>query len=45
MTRIILVECLECDIQLREDELITGNYCPNCGKSNLFGYEYEVEEE
>ena len=38
----IVVICLDCDIgDLREDELIDGNYCPKCGCSNLCGFEVE----
>jgi len=42
--KIVIIECLNCDIQLSENELLDGNYCPNCCDSNLFGYEHEVKE-
>jgi len=41
---IVVVECWDCDLQLREDELIDRNFCPNCGRSNLFGYVIENED-
>ena len=37
----IVVECFDCKIELREDELIDGNHCPKCGRSNLCGFEVE----
>ena len=34
-----IVVCFDCDIELQENELICGNYCPNCDSSNLCGFE------
>ncbi len=34
-----MIECMECKIDLKYNELIDGNYCPRCRSGwNLIGY-------
>jgi len=39
--KFFIIECLDCEINLRLEELFEGNYCPKCHRSNLVGFEVE----